>query len=64
MVVEQMATPWALRPRANARTRNATGLNVSPSTPVTTALAASSSVIQAGLASRRVAAGVISAAQP
>ena len=38
-------------------------MKVSPSAAVTTALAASSSVIQAGLDSRLVIGGVISAAQ-
>jgi len=38
-------------------------LKVSPRVTVTTALAATSSVIQAGLDSRRVAGGVTSAAQ-
>ncbi len=38
-------------------------MKLSPSATVTTALAATSSVIQAGLDSRLVACGVISAAQ-
>jgi hypothetical protein len=43
--------------------RNAGWLKVSPSASVTAALAASSTVIQAGLDSRLVTGGVTSAAQ-
>ena len=45
-------------------TRNGTCAKVTPSTPVHTPPPASSTAIQAGLASRRVAAGVTSAAIP
>jgi len=44
--------------------RKATWLNVSPNTAVATALVTSNSVMTAGLASRRVAGGTTSAAQP
>ena len=45
-------------------TRYAIWSKLWPSAPVTTALAASSTAIQAGLASRLVTGGVTSAAQP
>jgi hypothetical protein len=62
-VVAQIATPCRARYRQNPSARYASWLKVSPSAMVTTALAATSSVIHAGLASRRVADGVTSAAQ-
>ena len=58
-----MATLCRVRYRQNPMARKATWRKVSPSARVTTALAASISVIQAGLASRLVAGGVTSAAQ-
>jgi len=64
MVIEQIATPCPVRYRQNPIARKAIWLKVSPRTPVTTALAARSSAMQAGLASRLVAGGMISAAQP
>ncbi len=59
-----MAMPCPARFSQNPMIRYAGWLNVSPSAAMMTPALASSTVIQAGLPSRRVSPGVISAAQP
>ena len=58
-----IATLCLVRYIRNPIARYATWLNVSPTVPATTAATTSISAIQACLDSRRVAGGVISAAQ-
>jgi len=64
IVAVQIATPCAASPSANPMTRNGTCRKLAPSRPVRMPPAASSTVIQADLASRLVAYGVTSAAVP
>ena len=59
-----MATPCRIRYRQNPMARKAPWAKVSPRTPVTTAPAANNSAMVAGLVSRRVTGGMISAAEP
>jgi hypothetical protein len=63
IVTAEIATLCLVRYIRNPIARYATSLNVSPITAVTTAATTSISVIHACLDSRRVAVGVITAAQ-
>jgi len=64
IVVAQIATLCATRPRVRERTRNGTCWKAGPSAPVATLPSASITAIHAALDSRLVAMGVATAAPP